>query len=252
MTTSGLYPEPPHLSVFVYAASTAHAVWTECAGVLQANGCVPTGQALVAEASVGFKSISDIERSVIARDGMDLSVPAGQVLLRVGYEHRAYGRISLGLAPIATLGPIHPIEVAVHAGPFSYPVGLWTKDQRREAKRLTAWTERLLLTLARATGAPYGAIGIEAVFPEPDELAHAAAERILRPTTWFWSHSLGAAHPYEQSHLLSRIPGDRLRRADAGHVLRGWRPGDAADNESIDNVLKFLDSIGIGPSGTIP
>lgn len=239
-----LYPEPPHLSVFVYAGTTTHAIWSACADVLQASGCAPTGEILVAETDSTFKSVSDIERSVITRDETDQSVPAGHMLLRSGYEHRSYGRVSLGLAPVTMLGSIHPIEVAVHAGPFSYPVNLWTKDHRREAKRLTTWTERLLLALARATHARYGAIGIESVFPEPEELAHALTDRTLRPTTWFWSHSLGAAHPAEQNRLLSDIPSDSLHRADVGYILRAWKPGNAADSGSIDRVLEFLDSTG--------
>lgn len=239
-----LYPEPPHLSVFVYAGATTPAVWSACDDVLLGTGCDRTGEILVAETDSDFKSVSDLERSVITRDETDQSVPAGKVLLRSGYEHRSYGRVSLGLAPVATVGSIHPIEVAVHAGPFSYPVNLWTKDHRREAKRLTKWTEQLLLALARATHATYGAIGIETVFPEPDELTRAVTERALRPTTWFWSHSLGDTHPAEQNHLLSNIPSHSLHRADVGYILRAWMPANATDDGSIDRVLKFLDSTG--------
>lgn len=235
-----MYPEPPHLSVFVYTGATTPTVWTACADVLQQNGCTPSGEILVAETDTDFKSVSDLERSVITRDGSDQSVPRGHVLLRSAFEHRSFGRVSLGLAPVERLGSVHPIEVAVHAGAFAYPVNLWTKDHRRAAKRLTTWAERLLIALAKATDAPYGAIGIESVFPEPAELAHAVTERGLRPHTWFWSKSLGAAHSAEEERLLSAIPSDSVLRVEGGYILRAWKAGNPADNASIDKLLEFL------------
>lgn len=198
-----MYPEPPNLSVFVAADATAPTVWSACTDVLQQSGGAPTGETLVADIDSDFKSVSDIERSVITRGEPDLSVPAGQVMLRSAFEHRSFGRVSLGLAPVERLGSVHPVEVAVHAGASSYPVPLWTKNHRRAAKRLTTWAERLLVALARATGAPYGAIGIESVFPEPDELARTVTTRALRPYTWLWSESVGATHPDEEQRLLS-------------------------------------------------
>lgn len=79
-------------------------------------------------------------------------------VLRIQFCRRRIGTVALGLAQAGGCGEPPPLEVAVHAGPLSFPVELWSKSDRA-AKRLMGWMERLLLALVEPTKAQYGALG---------------------------------------------------------------------------------------------
>jgi hypothetical protein len=100
--------------------------------------------------------------------------------------------------------------------------------------------EKELLAMATATGAIYGAIGIEASFPDPQSLClHPRSPR--RPTTWYWQ-TLSGSPASRELVLLDRLSSDRIVRTPAGTVFRGWRPGveQVAAVEEIDLVEAFL------------
>jgi len=234
--------------------------------VLSANDCVFTGDILVARGSAWFRDVSDVEREVVRHSGPPGDLVVSHHPLRIQFRHRSIGIVSLGLSSATDFGEPHPLEVAIHAGPLSLPVELWSRQDRQGAKRLFGWMERLLLALSGPTGAQYGAIGIEAMFPTPRTLAltHRSA---LRPTTWFWPSWLSAEVPSQETQLLSTVGQGAVTRTREGSVFRAWKPGAGAavDEPGIDRVLEFLSnaigapgqpgpaSPGIGPlrSGTI-
>jgi hypothetical protein len=101
------------------------------------------------------------------------------------------GVVTLGLASAVEFGEPRPLAVTIYAGPLSLPVELWSRQNRRAAKRHLVWMERLLVALSESAEALYGAIGIEAVFPTPGALSADVEDRSAwRPTTWFWSARL--------------------------------------------------------------
>lgn len=236
-----LYPEPPHLSAFVAPTLDSWEALALAWNVLKGAGCAFTGEVLVAREREWFRDVSDIEREVIRSSGSPLEVLARRDVLRIQFRHRSIGTLALGLSSAGEFGEPHPLEVAIHAGSLSLPVELWSKSDRQSAKRLMGWMERLLLALVGPTKARYGAIGIEAIFPTPSELARSQRSRFW-PTTWFWSAELGSRAGVDEEQLLSGLNQSALSQSNAGTFFRAWRPWNdpQADEAELDRVVGFL------------
>lgn len=238
---SDLYPDPPHLSAFVASELDSWEALGLAWDVLNDAGCAFVGDVLVAREREWFRDVSDIEREVIRPSGSPHDLLARRDALRIQFRHRSIGIVALGLSSAGEFGEPHPLEVAIHAGPLSMPVELWSKYDRQSAKRLMGWMERLLLALAGPTKAQYGAIGVEAAFPTP---AHIARGQLAasRPTTWFWSTQLGSRAQEEEARLLSSANQSIVTRSDAGTILRAWRPWSEPrpDDDRLEEVVDFL------------
>jgi hypothetical protein len=236
-----LYPEPPHLSAFVAPELDQWEALSLAWGVLDAAGCAFAGDILVAREREWFRDVSDVEREVIRTGGSPRDVLARRDALRIQFRHRTRGTVVLGLSSAAEFGEPHPLEVAIHAGPLSMPVEVWSRSERQGAKRVMGWMERLLLALVEPTKAQYGAIGIEASFPTPAVLARNQCSR-LWPTTWFWSSQLGSRAAVEEERLLSGLNQSALSRSLEGTIFRAWRPWSEplVDESGLERVVGFL------------
>lgn len=238
---SELYPEPPHLSAFVLPELDEKLAILAAWDVLAAQGCEFVGEILVAREHDWFRYITDVEREVLRLVGPPHELLANHLVLRARFRHPRFGVVSLGLVPAVEFGDAHPLEVAIHAGPLALPGEIWSQTDRRNARRVLAWTEGLLVALAARTDAKYGAIGIESRFPTPAMLASTQADP-LRPTTWFWSTRVSAHASAEETALLSTLTMDALSRYPDGTLIRAWRPwvDPVADLASLDRVVGFL------------
>lgn len=238
---TGLYPEPPHLSAFVAPELDRSEALLAAWDVLTAAGCVFTRDVLVARDHEWFQYVSDVDREVIRHDGSSRDLLESRQPLRIQFRHRSMGIVSLGLSSAVEYGEPHPLEVAIHAGPFSLPDEMWSRSDRRAAKRVMGWMERLLLALTEPVQAQYGAIGIEAVFPTPVSLAR-AQRSVLWPSTWFWSSRLGARVESEEEDLLSSLRPSAVTRSREGTLFRAWRPWaePQVDEPGLGLVLAFL------------
>lgn len=235
---TGLYPEPPHLSAFVAPDVDRSEALVAAWEVLTAAGCVFTGDVLVARDHEWFQYVSDVDREVIRHDGSPRELLASRQVLRIEFRHRSMGIVVLGLSSAVEYGEPHPLEVAIHAGPFSLPDEMWSPSDRRAAKRVMGWMERLLLALSGPVQAQYGAIGIEAVFPTPVSLA-TAQRSVLWPSTWFWSSELGSR---VEEDLLSSLRPSAVTRSREGTLFRAWRPWAElqVDEPGLGLVLAYL------------
>lgn len=236
-----LYPEPPHLSAFVHTRLERSAALSAACEVLTSAGCVFDGDVLVARERQLFRRVSEVEREVIRHVGSLGALLTSCDVLRIRLVHRALGVVSLGLAPAFEFGELHPLEVAIHAGPLSFPVETWSHVDRQAARRVVDSLERLLLALARQTEAEYGGIGVEAAFPTPAQLAEAPRSPQW-PTTWFWASRLGSAANSVEERLLSSLNEGAITRSQDGTVFRGWRPwvDRTVDDEGLARVVGFL------------
>jgi hypothetical protein len=236
-----LYPEPPHLSAFVAPEVDQWEALSLAWDVLTAAGCVFAGDVLVAREHEWFRDVSDVEREVIRPSGSPHDLLARRDALRIQFRHRMLGTVALGLSSAAEFGEPHPLEVAIHAGPLSIPVEIWSRIERQGAKRVMGWMERLLLALVEPTQAQYGAIGIEAAFPTPAALAKTQCAG-LQPTTWFWSSQLGSRAAADEERLLSGLDQNALSRSEEGTIFRAWRPWSQPriDESSLERVVGFL------------
>lgn len=236
-----LYPEPPHLSAFVVPEMDSWEALGLAWEVLTAAGCAFAGDVLVAREREWFRDVSDVEREVIRPSGSPDDLLARRDALRIQFRHRGVGTVALGLSSAGEFGEPHPLEVAIHAGPLSLPVEIWSKSDRQSAKRLMGWMEKLLVALAGPTKAQYGAIGIEAAFPPPVVLTREQRSR-LWPTTWFWSTQLGSRAAVDEEQLLSTLNQSALSRFQSGTIFRGWRPWSdpRADEAGLERVGNFL------------
>ncbi|SEE47171.1 hypothetical protein [Jiangella alba] len=239
-----LYPEPPHLSAFVEPGLEQSTALLAAWGVLTASGCVFSGDVLVARDHGWFRDVSDVEREVVQHSGSPRDLLVNRDPLRIQFRHRSIGVVALGLSSAVEFGEPHPVEVAIHAGPLSLPVKLWSRQDRQAAKRLSGWMERLLLAISGPTEAQYGALGIEAQFPTPAGLAgiHRSA---VWPTTWFWPSQLSTRAAFEERELLSSLSQGAVTRSREGTLFRAWRPGAevAVDEPGIDSVVNFLNRV---------
>lgn len=236
-----LCPEPPHLSAFVVPEMDSWEALGLAWGVLEAVGCAFAGDVLVAREREWFRDVSDVEREVIRPRSSPRDLLARRDALRIQFRHRSIGTVALGLSSAGEFGEAPPLEVAIHAGPLTLPVEIWSKSDRQSAKRLIGWMEKLLLTLAGPTKAQYGAIGIEAAFPSPAVLTREQRSR-LWPTTWFWSTQLGSRAAIEEEQLLSALNQSTLSRFESGTLFQGWRPWSDphADEVGLERVVNFL------------
>jgi len=236
-----LYPEPPHLSAFVAPELDTWEALGFAWDVLTTAGCAFSGDVLVARERVWFRDVSDVEREVIRPGGSPHDLLARRDALRIQFRHRSIGTVALGLSSAWEFGEPHPLEVAIHAGPLSLPVEIWSKSDRQSAKRLMGWIERLLIALVEPTKAQYGAIGIEAAFPTPTALAKAQRSK-LWPTTWFWSSQLGSRAAVDEERLLTGLNQSALSRSQEGTIFRAWRPWSEPriDEPSLERVVGFL------------
>jgi hypothetical protein len=216
-----LYPDPPHLSAFVAPELDQWEALGLAWEVLAAAGCAFAGDVLVAREREWFRDVTDVER--------------------IQFRHRSIGTVALGLSSADEFGEPHPLEVAIHAGPLSLPVEIWSKADRQAARRVMGWMERLLLALVKPTSAQYGAIGVEAAFPAPAALAK-TRRSALWPTTWFWSSQLGSRAAVEQERLLSGLSQNAVSRSQEGTLFRAWRPWSdpRIDEPSLEQVVSFL------------
>ena len=236
-----LYPDPPHLSAFVAPDMDQWEALGVAWDVLTGAGCAFVGDVLVAREHEWFRDVSDVEREVVRPSGSARDLLARRDALRVQFRHRSLGTVALGLASADEFGEPHPLEIAIHAGPLSLPVEIWSKADRQAARRVMGWMEKLLVALAGPTKARYGAIGIEARFPSPASLAR--AQRTPQwPTTWFWSSQIVADTEVEQERLLSELNQSALSRTKEGTLFRAWRPWSdpRIDVPGLEQVVDFL------------
>jgi hypothetical protein len=238
---SDLYPEPPHLSAFVESRLEPSRSLLAGWDVLREADCAFTGEVLVARVDTSFRDVSDVDREVIHHSGGPAGLLAARDPLRMQFRHRSLGTVSLGLASAFEVGERHPLEVAIHAGPLSLPVELWSRQDRQAAKRVLGWTERLLVAMAQRTEALYGAIGIEAVFPTRRALTTATKPSAWRPFTWFWP-TTGDGASSDETELLASLNQKAVTREAAGTMFRAWKPAADAtvDDDGIDRVVRFL------------
>lgn len=234
-----LYPEPPHLSVFVAPGMEQSQAFEVAWHLLLTAGCEFTGDVLVAREPGWFRDVSDVEREVTRHRGSPRELLAAGDVLRAQFRHRSMGLVALGVSSAAEVGETRPLEIAIHAGPLSLPVAIWSKQDRKAAKRAMGWCERLMLDLAKQVEAPYGAVGIEAEFPSLSALA-SARRSPLWPTTWFWSTNFGAEE--DQNALFSFMGQGSIARSNEGALFRAWQPWvePRTDESSLDRVVEFL------------
>jgi hypothetical protein len=236
-----LYPEPPHVSLFVATELGQSEALLAAWDVLTKAGCIFSGNVLVAHDRECFRDVSDVEREVIRHGGAPRDLLVRRQVLRLQFRHLSMGFVTLGLSSAFALGEPHPLEVAIHAGPLSIPAHIWSRADRQAAKRIMGWLERLLLALAEPVHAEYGAIGIEAKFPTPAAL-NEVGRSALRPTTWFWSSQVGARTRAYGESLLSSLDSSAVTQSSEGTLFRAWRPWvePQIDDHSLDRVVSFL------------
>ena len=233
-----LYPEPPHLSVFVSAGLSERTALRRVAGVLMDENCVFTGDVLLARGKTRFRQVSDLEREVVKVDAGviellgESSDPPARTLLRLGFRHRRLGTLSLGLSAAGQPTERHPIEVACHGGPFGLPSEAWSKEDRRDAKWMLGWARRVMLAAASATEARYGAIGVESVLPTPSMLKDRSEQFEIMPFIWFLSQETA-----EAGALVADGRSMDVEPVEKGSLVRTWRALDGQDADDAQTRL---------------
>lgn len=194
-----LYPEPPQLSVMVYADKAERSVFTSLCRVLIDLGANPSGHAQVVPGGSEFDMISDLAESieeVHVEDGewSRLLADDGLRVVRMGFHERKLGTMTVEYLP-RTGGRRHPLSVTMSSAELGFPSELWNSTQREKAHALASRSRDLLFSSSRVSEALYGGIGVEEYLPVPGELY--SGEPL--PSEVFVSHRLLGAGSTDSS-----------------------------------------------------
>jgi hypothetical protein len=236
-----LYPDPPNLSIYIVSAIPKHAAMHAIALVLEQRESSFSGDVLVNTNASDFEWVSDLERRTVHVDSDAANLLASgesERIIRLGFDNRSVGYVSLGWASTGAIERLQPIEVSCYAGALGLPADVRSETDQTHARFLRTWSKEVLMASAVATGALYGACGIESLFPGPGRFRAGNAEPKLAPTTWFLSHALAAGSPQRSllwNELTTALPNE------------SWNDGmlidvatSATGIEQMDNLVKVF------------
>ena len=232
MSTGGLYPDPPHLTVAVYSRHPEERSFAAFCDLARQAGCRPTGRVEVAPWDVPFEYRSDLA-DIAAQLTLDparlTTVLAGQDTarraVRAGFIHRTHGIAVVEYLP-APAPDRHPIGLSVSAGALGIPEHLHARTDRSAARTLARWTTTLLREASARCDAEYGGIGVELRLGTPGQLRAGSA---TIPSELFVSHRLLTADPALESALRAGFSPATQTTWPHGAFFTGWRPFSRGD-----------------------
>lgn len=240
MGVAGLYPDPPQLSVSVYADQVAgRAAYAAVCGVLEERGASPTGRVDTAPAGAGFDAVSDLAEVIdhlevgghrfaaLVRAGE--AAPAGQaVAVRAGYTVKPVGLAVVTYERRAATDA-HPVAVLAGSGALGLPDEARSGRERREADKIGRWARETLRAVCAAVDPLYGALAVEDTLPTP----HTLASR-NRLTNVYVSDRLLATSDRLERRLRECYEGGDAARWEKGIYLSGWAPFNEARRSVAD------------------
>lgn len=220
-----VWPNPPHLSVFVFTRNDVMASLAAIAGLLESDSCTFAGRSVLAESGT-FTSASQLVGADVAVEGTATTWLArlegtDRMPISLAFHGPKVGPIALRLANSGTAEDPHPIEVCCQAAGLSIPPRFRTPGERHRGKYLVSWSESLMTSMLTATDGEYSAIGIKAELPTPSQLDSLDPDDPLLPHTWL----IPAAPSHTRIATLDPLTDapDPTIMARALHTLRGRR-----------------------------
>jgi hypothetical protein len=242
--SAGLYPDPPHVSVSVYADRMAErAAFGAVCRAVEERGGAPNGLVDTAPRGASFEAVSDLAEVIdhlrvdparfaalvhgTAGEGADGD---GEVdVVRAGYTAAPVGTAVVTYDP-AGAAEAHPVTVLADSGTLGMPDDSWSGRDRRAAARVGRWARDLLRASCAAIDPLYGALAIEESLPAPSLLA-TYGDRL---TTVYVSGRLLTASPRMAERLRECYAGGDVVEWENGVFLSGWAPFNEAGRTVAD------------------
>lgn len=245
-----LYPEPPHLTVALYAEQPEHECFAALCRLVEGMGCVANGSVEVAPWDASFELRSDLAgRSAILDVKPDRfsRIVAGEDhsgrAVRAGYKRKGGGLVLVEY--LAARGDDrHPVAVSVSADGLGVPADLWRKAERTSAARLADWATEVLRESTVQCGVWYGAIGVEYSLATPSELASGAA---MLPSEVFVSRELTDSDTDLEKALSDAFRGGGIFEWPMGWFYSGWAPFNSGKSmPPVDKAIARRGGIALG------
>ena len=181
--TPAMWPDRPHLSVFVFTRSDLLTSLVTLADLLVREGCSFVGQAtLTLPGKLPFESNHEtVTVSGSVTDWLKGLDRTGQTPTKLAFRHPAMGAVALRLGAAVT--DERPVEIRCNAGGIGIPLNLRTSDDQHDAQQRAIWTERLAREALILVNGEYAAIGENADLPTPSEFASLRNDEFL-PYAW--------------------------------------------------------------------
>ncbi|MEU7998773.1 hypothetical protein AB0B83_26060 [Micromonospora sp. NPDC049060] len=228
MGSTPLYPDPPHLTVAVFPASSDEPAFPAVCDSLVACGAQPAGVLETISPDVDFEAPSDVAETVasmtVASDSFQRIIRGGEPAkrpVRAGFT-RGGEVVVVGLLR-RNRGERFPVGVSCFAGALGLPIDLWREADRSAAFEITRWSRRLLQAMTGRLPCAYGSIEVEAPFPTPSMLRSGA----MLGSEVFVARDVLARRP-ELRAALAEDYDDVGEEWEAGTFFSGWAPFDSA------------------------
>jgi hypothetical protein len=232
MSRSGLYPEPPHLTIAVYPAGTESECFASVCQLLAHLDCHPNGTVEVVPWEAAFELRSDLagQSSIVHVESSEFQrIVAGsdpsRRPVRAGYR-RARGDIVAVEYLAAPRIDRHPVAVSTGAATLGIPVEMWRKGERNAGEKLARWAVTVLREIAAQCDVLYGAIGVEYSLATPSELANGTA---VLSSEVYLSRRLASHVPGLQDAFADEFSGAETVELSTGWFYSGWSPFNAGN-----------------------
>jgi hypothetical protein len=227
MSRSGLYPEPPHLTIAAYPAGPESECFASVCRLLTQLDCHPNGTVEVAPWETAFELRSDLagQSSIVeVEQGEFQRIVAGsdpsRRPVRAGFR-RARGDIAVVEYLATSRNDRHPIAVSTGAATLGIPVEMWGKAERSAGEKLARWAVNVLHGIVSQCDPLYGAIGVEYSLATPSQLANSIA---ALPSEVYLSRRLASDAPGIQDAFARDFSGAEIVEWPAGWFYSGWGP----------------------------
>lgn len=227
MGSAPLYPDPPHLTVAVFPASSDEPAFSAVCDSLVACGAQPDGVLETISPDVDFEAPSDVAEAVavttVPSDSFQRIIRGGEPAkrpVRAGFT-RGEGEVLVVELLRRNRGERFPVGVSCSAGALGLPADLWREADRSAAFEITQWSKQLLQVVTGRLPCAYGSIEVEAAFPTPSMLRSGS----MLGSEVFVARDILARRP-ELRAALAEDYDDVGEEWEAGTFFSGWAPFD--------------------------